>query len=89
VYLRLPVVSNLSVRSTRRSLQSLRSILLRCWDIRTCVIPRTFTRFGDRSFPVSSHRVWTICQFRSEPRTLLYVQPIQGGPKTDCFCGHI
>ena len=33
--------------------------LLRSADARTCVVPRTRTKFGDRSFAVAGPRVWT------------------------------
>jgi len=31
---------------------------LRLADVDTCIVPRTRTRFGDRSFPAANPRIW-------------------------------
>ena len=31
---------------------------LRSADVDTCIVPRTLTRFGDRSFSAASPRIW-------------------------------
>ena len=31
---------------------------LRSADVDTCIVPRTRTRFGDRSFSAAGHRIW-------------------------------
>jgi len=57
---------------------------LRSADARTCVVPRTRTQFGDRSFAVAGPRVWNslpaplrdinnIYSFRKQLKTYLFV----------------
>jgi len=52
-----------SAEQTKRTRQNIRNHSLRSSDIKTCTVPRTFTRFSDSRFPVSRRRVrndWSV-----------------------------
>ena len=62
----------------------------------TCVIPWSRTRLGDRSFDVAGPRLWnklhasllssgSLCQFRRQLKTFLFVKDSATAPSDSCF----
>ena len=74
---------------------------LRSADVDTCIVPRTRTRFGDRSFPASGPRISNslspelrrpdseLGEFRRSLKTFLFAYGQPRWRRSDCNCGAV